>query len=128
MKIEHIGLQVPAPAAAAAWYVANLGFRVVRTAGPPGHAHFLADGTGETLLEIYNNPAVPVPDYASTDPLVIHIAVLVEDVPAAAEKLVVAGGTLDGEIGSSDAGDEFAMVRDPWGLTFQLMKRAKPLL
>ena len=128
MKIEHIGLQVPDSAAAAAWYVEHLGFRVVRTGGAPGHARFIADEKGETVLEIYNNPTVPVPDYASMDPLIIHIAVLVEDLPAAVAKLLAAGGTPAGEIDGNDAGDEFAMVRDPWGLTFQLMKRAQPLV
>jgi len=128
MKIEHVGLQVQDPVAAATWYVENLGFHVVRTGGAPGYARFLADGTGETMLEIYCNPAVPVPDYVSMDPLIMHIAVLVEDVPAAVEKLLAAGGAPAGEIDGNDVGDEFAMVRDPWGLTFQLMKRARPLV
>ncbi len=128
MNIEHIGLQVEDSAAAADWYVANLGFRIVRSGGAPGYARFVADEDGETLLEIYHNQSLSVPDYGAMDPLIIHIAVSVEDVPATAEKLIAAGGTLVGEIGGNDAGDELAMIRDPWGLTLQLMKRAQPLV
>jgi len=127
MRIEHIGLQHPDPAAAAEWYVEHLGFRVLRSGPPPADARFLADGAGATVLEIYHNPAVPMPDYAAMDPLVLHIAVCVDDVAAAHARLLAAGAARATDITRTEAGDEFAIVRDPWGLPLQLMHRAKPL-
>ncbi len=34
--------------------------------------HFLADGSGRVMLEMYNNPAATVPDYNAMHPLVLH--------------------------------------------------------
>jgi len=41
MNLEHLGLNYHDPVAAAAWYVKNLGMKVTRKFGPPGHGHFL---------------------------------------------------------------------------------------
>ena len=127
MKIEHIGLQVPEPVAAAEWYVKHLGLRIVRRTGPPTHTHFLADDSGQTLIEIYNNPKAGVPDYPAMDPLILHLAVRAEDVKAARAKLLAAGATAVGDITVTDAGDELAMLRDPWGFPIQLARRKTPM-
>ena len=128
MKIEHVAFQVQDPVAVAQWYVENLGFRIVRAGGPPGYGHFLADEKGETVLEIYNNPEIPVPDYATMHPMTLHLAVIVEDVPAAVRRLVKAGASKEGDLLTTPAGDKHALVRDPWGFCLQLMHRAQPLL
>ncbi len=127
MRIEHIGYQVPDPVAAAEWYVKHLGFRLARSGGPPANARFLFDSAGATMIEIYNNPAVGVPDYPKMDPLILHIAITVEDVRGVMKKLLAAGATPAGDLTTTDLGDEFVIVRDPWGLPLQLMKRAKPI-
>ena len=51
MKIEHVAWQVADPVAAADWYVAHLGMRIVRDGGAPANVRFLADETGRVLLE-----------------------------------------------------------------------------
>jgi glyoxylase I family protein len=128
LKIEHIALQVPDPVELAEWYVANLGMRVVRSFGAPAHARFIADGDGQTVLEVYSNPKASLIDYRKLDPLHLHIAFAVEDVAATRQRLLAAGATPEGEVSITNTGDTLAMVRDPWGVPVQLVKRAKALL
>jgi len=77
--------------AAAAWYVKNLGMKVTRKFGPPGHGHFLADAQGRMMLEFYLNNTVPVPDYPSLNAFSFHVAFQVDDVAATRERLLQAG-------------------------------------
>lgn len=128
MKIEHIACQVEDPAAAADWYVKNLGFTIKRKHGEPAHAHFLADSTGQVMIEIYNNPAAPVPDYNSMDPLVLHLAFVSNDVDADRQMLMDAGAKPEGDAERTPGGDRIAMLRDPWGFPIQLCKRAEPMV
>ena len=127
MKIEHIAVVVRDPVGMAEWYVENLGFRVLRKAGEPTHARFIADEAGRVVLEVYNNPKVDVPDYASMDPLVLHVAFSADDVGGARRRLLSAGASPEGDLTVTEAGDELAMLRDPWGLPVQLVKRREPI-
>lgn len=127
MPIEHVAFNIADPVAAAAWYTAHLGFRVLRYSGPPNHGYFLADAGG-AVFEFYNNPAVTVPDYASIHPLVVHIAFAVDDVPRAFSRLCAAGATPFDEPAANPDGDMLALLRDPWGLPLQLVQRRTPLL
>ena len=52
MDIEHVALNVADPAAAAAWYVAHLGMRIVRRAGGPTNTHFIGDSSGRVVLDV----------------------------------------------------------------------------
>jgi catechol 2,3-dioxygenase-like lactoylglutathione lyase family enzyme len=125
MKLEHVALLVADPAAMADWYVEHLGMRVVRSGDAPGHARFLADADETSVLEVYAGTH-PVPDYAAMDPAVLHVAFRPDDLPATRERLLGAGATPVGEVVVTPAGDQFAMVRDPWGLAVQLARRARP--
>ena len=80
------------------------------------------------MLEVYHNPPDAVPDYASMDPLVFHIAFMVDDVEGTCRKLVAAGATVYSEATITDSGDKLAMLRDPWGVPIQFLKRADPML
>jgi len=80
------------------------------------------------MLEIYHNPPDAVPDYASMDPLLFHVAFMVGDVEAVREKLIAAGATPVGEVSTTPTGDEIAILRDPWGVAIQFVKRAEPML
>jgi catechol 2,3-dioxygenase-like lactoylglutathione lyase family enzyme len=128
MKIEHVGLNVPDPAKAAEWYVANLGMKVVRAGGEPAHARFLADDSGKVMLETYHNAKAPVPDYASMDLLVLHVAFLAEDVPGTYRRLLSAGARPLSPPETLPNGDRIAAVRDPWGLPVQVVKRAESMV
>jgi uncharacterized glyoxalase superfamily protein PhnB len=127
MIFEHAAWQVADSAAVADWYVAHLGMSVVRTAGPPGNARFLADTTGRTVLEIYTSPAAPITDHAANHPLVLHLAFAVEDVKAERDRLLAAGATVNDDVDVTPAGDTMAMLRDPWGFPIQILKRKNPM-
>ncbi|MFN8459564.1 MAG: VOC family protein [Anaerolineae bacterium] len=128
MKIEHVAFNVPDALKAAAWYVEHLGMQIVRANSEPPYIHFLADSAGQTVLELYSNPIAPIPDYAGIAAFTLHIALVAEDIAAERARLVAAGATADGETTTAPNGDQLAFVRDPWGLTWQLAKRVKPLL
>jgi len=128
IRIEHVALNVKDPVAMAEWYCRHLGMRIVRKGPAPANARFISDAGGNTMLELYNNPPDAVPDYASMDPLVLHIAFMVEDVKGIREKLIAAGATSIGDVSTIPSGDEIAMLRDPWGVAIQFIKRAEPML
>jgi glyoxylase I family protein len=128
MRVEHIAFQVKDSAAVADWYVKNLGFRVARHAGGPGNTHFLVDDVGHVVIELYNNPTAPQPDYASMHPLLLHVAFAVDDIAAAYQRLLAVGATSFSPPETASSGDQFAMLRDPFGLPIQLVRRQTPLL
>jgi glyoxylase I family protein len=129
MRVEHIALNVHDPNAMARWYVDHLGFTIKRRVMEPPWAHFLVDEHGTFMLEIYGNQNFPIPDYAATPPATLHLAFLADDIEAEIARLVRAGATLVGNgVVSLPGGDAMAFLRDPWGLTLQLVKRAQPML
>lgn len=126
MEIEHIAFNVADPVALADWYVRHLGLRVARHIPEPNQTHFLADSSS-TVLEIYHNPPDQVPDYAAMDPLLFHLAFKSDEPETDARRLIQAGATRVGEV-RPDATSLILMLRDPWGIAFQLCKRSQPLL
>lgn len=128
MNIEHVALQVPEPVAMAEWYVQHLGCSVARSGGEPSFVRFLMDGSGSAMIEIYRNPRAPVPDYCSMDPMLIHVAFLSDDLAADRDRLVAAGASIAEDLVTTPAGDEVLILRDPWGIALQLIKRAIPML
>ena len=127
MKIEHFAYQVDDPAACADWYCKNLDFSVKRSIDEPVSVRFLADSSGDVMLEIYNNPKVSTPDYASMDPLLLHIAFCCDDIDGTVKRLTSAGATI---VSGPELinGDNLAMLRDPWGLAIQFTKRKEPMV
>ena len=128
MKIEHIALNVPDPAAIADWYVANLGMQVVRQSGAPTYTTFLADSDGDTVLELYHFDGAPLPDYAAQDPMVLHLAFSSTNAVEQAKELAAAGAQLQGDPRATGGGDTLIFLRDPWGIALQLVERSRPLL
>lgn len=127
MRVEHVAFQMPDPRAAADWYAAQLGFRLVKAWDEPPYGRFLVDAGGAVVLEIYRNDAAPVPDYAATDPLCVHLAFVAVDLEAERDRLLAAGATLAQEVYETPSGDRIAMLRDPWGFPLQLVNRAVAL-
>ena len=128
MKVEHVAFLVDDPNAVADWYCKNLGMKVVRKGDPPALMRFLADEAEETMFEIYTNPDIATPDYASQHHLVLHLAFHAKDIEADRDRLLAAGATPVDEITLTPAGDKLAMLRDPWGLALQLASRKTPML
>jgi catechol 2,3-dioxygenase-like lactoylglutathione lyase family enzyme len=124
MKFEHAALNVPDAKAMAAWWIEHCEMRNVRAEdGPP---FFLADASGRTILELYSNEAAPIPDYAAQHHLSLHIAFAVENADATRDRLIAAGATLVSDAQRPD-GIRLVMLRDPWGVALQLVKRKTPL-
>ena len=109
------------------WYVEHLGLTVKRRLVEPPYTHFLADESGTIMLELYRQNA-PTLDFPQTNVMSLHIALVSQDVQADVQRLEKAGAKLDGEIQTFPAGDCYAMVRDPWGITLQLVSRAQPMI
>jgi len=128
IRLEHVAINVENPVEMAQWYCLNLGMKIARKGPPPVNMRFISDAGGNMMLELYHNPPDAVPDYASMNPLTLHIAFMVDDVEVTCRKLVAAGATVASEITVTDSGDELAMLRDPWGVPIQFLKRAKPML
>jgi glyoxylase I family protein len=128
VKVEHFALQVPDPVAMAEWYVNHLGCSIARSGGEPAHARFLMDTAGSVMLEIYRNPKVSVPDYSRIDPLLLHLAFVSVNLPNDRDRLVQAGAKVVEDFSTTPAGDQLVMLRDPWGVSLQLVKRAVPML
>ena len=127
LNLEHVALNVADAAAIAAWYVKNLGMRIVRQSNVAPFIHFVADAGGRTVIEFYSNADDPIPDYRSMHPLRLHVAFAASDPDAAREALIAAGASFVDET-KRDDGTRLIMLRDPWGLALQLCKRATPLL
>jgi glyoxylase I family protein len=127
IRIEHVAFNVADPVAAAAWYVQHLGMRVARHGGGPTEIHFLADAAGASVVELYRNPAAAVPEYAAMHPMQMHIAFAADDPDAEAARLQGAGAVLEDTSDLPD-GSRLVMLRDPWGVPVQLVRRATPLL
>ena len=119
MKLEHIGFNVAEPQKVMDWWCAHLGFTQT-------HPAFIVDSTGQMAIEFYRNDAAPIPDYAQTSPLTLHVAFLSEDVDGDAARLVAAGATLLESV--HKPGFDMAMLRDPFGMAVQFVTRATPVL
>ena len=128
MYFEHTALNVPDPRAMAAWYVQHCGLHIVRSIDKPPYMHFLADASGRVILEIYNNPIAPVPDYSQQHHLILHVAYAVEDAGKAKDKLLEVGATLISDSGVAEDNTRLVMLRDPWGIALQLCQRGTPLI
>lgn len=123
MKIEHFALNVPDPVAMADWYVTNLGMSIVRQQKEPPYMTFLADDSGQMMIEIYRNPAAEVPDYKNQDTLIVHLAFVSVDPKGDKLRLQKAGAREESD-DITAAGDHLIMLRDPWGIPIQLCKRS----
>ncbi|MBN1788393.1 MAG: VOC family protein [Sedimentisphaerales bacterium] len=127
MQFEHFGINVPAGTQMAEWYVKNCNMKIVRAMPEANQTYFLADEKGRVCMEIYTNPGAPVPDYSSQHPLCFHIAIAADDPVAMKDKLTAAGASVFEELNLED-GTCIITFRDPWGVPFQLCKRAKSMI
>jgi glyoxylase I family protein len=126
MRLEHFALQVPEPVAMADWYVKHLGAKVARAGGPPQNGRFLT--VGGVMFEIYNNPAVTMPDYSKTEVMQMHLAFMSENLKADRDRLVQVGARVIEDVYSTPEGDEIMILRDPWNVPIQFVKRKQSML
>jgi len=125
--LEHMAIDVADPLATAAWWCENLGFTITKQKDDETHTTFLVDASGRVAVEIYRARTKPVlPDYPSMDPLTLHFGFTSKDVDADIERLTKAGATL--VVHEKAPGFDGAMMRDPWGIAIQFVKRDQSVL
>lgn len=127
MKLEHVAINVPNVQEFVKFFADNLGMRVVVSNNTSPFIHFIADEAG-SMLEIYSNPDVPMPDYSAIHPTNLHLAFSSNDIEADRARLLAAGAEAFGEIITTPAGDKLAFFRGPQSVPFQLVQRKKPLI
>jgi len=127
MKLEHVAINVPDVQAFVKFFVDNLGMRVVSSNPNPPFMNFVADEAG-SMLEIYSNTDVPMPDYPNIHPANLHLAFSSSDIEADRARLLAAGAEAFGEIATTPTGDKLAFFRGPQAVPFQLVQRKKPLI
>ena len=120
MTFEHVALNLADYEEAADWYRANLGMTTVREV--PGKMIFLADEAGTVVFELYSNPEAPHLDPHRMHALTLHVAFAVDDVEQEARRLVESGCSITDPV-KSVGNDTLAMLRDPHGVSIQLVHR-----
>jgi predicted enzyme related to lactoylglutathione lyase len=80
------------------------------------------------MLEFYTQTRFAPPDWGARDRMQTHLAFLTGDLDADRDRLVAAGAAVEGDPVTHPNGDRLLFMRDPWGLAFQLVRRAAPLL
>ncbi len=128
MIIEHIAWQVEDPESFSQWYSENLGMKLIRRGDPEAQALFLGDSGGKTLIEVYRNKRLAVPDYPAMDSLQIHLAFAVENIETEVSRLRSKGAGIESTPKLLASGDKITMLRDPWGFPIQLVQRAEPMI
>lgn len=125
--LEHPAIDVADPVATAKWWCDNLGFTMTRQKDDPSHTTFIVDASGRVAIEMYRAQTQPTPpDYFSMDPLTLHFGFTSKDVDADIERLTKAGATLISH--DKNPGFEGAMLKDPFGISIQFVKREQSVL
>jgi hypothetical protein len=110
----------------AAWYEQHLHCSIQFSSGIAGNGGcFIADSSGETILELYKIPSVEPLATVQSTPLQVHIAFKSADPFADSIRLVDAGATFIEGINSKSDEDVIVLLRDPWGTYIQLVQRAR---
>jgi len=129
MKIEHFGLIVPQPLSMARWYEEHLGFQIKRSGGDDTEGvAFVADSSGQVMLELFARRDTPPLDFPALAPLQVHIAMLSDDPVADCDRLQEVGAVMLEDNLGRGSGDRLILLRDPWGVVIQLVKRKTPIL
>ncbi|MBI5722431.1 MAG: VOC family protein [Planctomycetes bacterium] len=127
MRIEHLALNVADPAGMADWYCRNLGLKIARSGDGEIPVRFIRCDGG-MMLEFYRNNQTEKFDLPAVAPAALHLAFEADDVAGKAAAIVKAGAAMQSDVQTTADGDIVAMLRDPWGLPVQIVRRAKPML
>lgn len=127
MKIEHFAVNVEDPLAMSDWYTQHLGLKIVLQIKEKPYKTFMADSSGNVMIEMYKDASKGILPYKNMHPLTLHLAFVSENPDDDKKRLIEAGATLvsDDLLGEEE---RLVMLRDPWGVAIQLCKRGKPLL
>lgn len=128
MRIEHIGFLVSEPISIGNWYKEYLNLKIIKSFGNNEEgAVFLKDAKTGTILEFGKFKETLNFNYNELKPLQIHIAIECQDPLELAKKLESAGAMIIGESPKAEVKNERILVKDPWGITIQLINRINKL-
>jgi catechol 2,3-dioxygenase-like lactoylglutathione lyase family enzyme len=129
MRLEHVGILVKDAFAMADWYEKHLGFRTLRKGtGPVTSGVFVTDDAGKVALELITHKEIAAPDYAGLSALQMHLAIVSVDPDEDRTRLEKVGATFIEETPMAQPGEKLYLMRDPWGVALQLIKRNAPLV
>jgi catechol 2,3-dioxygenase-like lactoylglutathione lyase family enzyme len=128
LYFEHLALNVADSPAKARWYKDNLGMIIMREGPAPVSRFFIADGGKNMMFELYQNKDIPVVNFDTVSYQTFHIAFMVNDIKEVKETLIAAGAKMAEDAKQTPSGDTVMMLRDPWGLPIQFVKRVNPML
>jgi uncharacterized glyoxalase superfamily protein PhnB len=128
MRLEHLALMMEDPIAAVKWYVENLGFTILKEMDSSPYHHFIIDSSKCMIIEIFLIPDKKIINYKAVDPAIMHLGFNVQNIKETYKRMIGKGATIVNELSNNENGDSVAMLRDPWGVPIQLIKRKKSLL
>lgn len=124
LTLEHVRLNVADAAAAARWYVENADLEILP--GAPTGVVYVADKDRNFMFE-FSEVAGLKTNYADIPVDGFHLAFEGHrTIEAVAEKMLAHGARPEGVIYRNQIGDYVLNVRDPNGLTVQLLHRVHP--
>jgi predicted enzyme related to lactoylglutathione lyase len=123
MKIEHVGFLVEKPVSMGNWWVANLGFNIVRQSGNDEEGVTFVKDNADTIIEFGKMKSEKSFNFTDTTPLQVHIAIDCENPELEAKRLVKAGAGPVEDPEKYNRTGEIVLVRDPFGAVIQLINR-----
>jgi len=127
MKFEHFAINVEDPQKMSLWYEVHLGLKPVKKMTEPPYMTFLADDSGSIMIEIYANPKGETLKFQELHPVAVHLAFVSNNPTEDKNRLINAGASPVSDDVLED-GSRLVMLKDPWGFSIQLCKRAVPML
>ena len=125
---EHFAMNVVDSRKEAKWYADNLGFVILQEGSAPGYGMFISDAGKNMMFELYQNKNFPMINFDSVSYQTFHVAFVVHDIQTVKDALVAAGAKVAEDMKKTPSGDDVLMVRTPWGLPIQFVKRANAML
>jgi catechol 2,3-dioxygenase-like lactoylglutathione lyase family enzyme len=124
LRLEHVRLNVADAAATARWYAEHADLEILP--GAPAGLFYVADKDHNFMIEFSAIPGLKT-NYADVPVDGFHLAFEGhKTIEAVAERLLAHGARPEGEIYRNKIGDYVLNVRDPNGVTFQLLHRVNP--
>lgn len=125
---EHIAFNVVDPQRMTNWYFENLGMKIVREDTLSNYTSFSSHENKNMLVELFHNKTYPLLDTNTMNILAMHIAFTSNDLRTTRNALIAAGAVLVEDVRTSGDGDEILLLKDPWGVPIQFVKRNNPMV
>ena len=125
---EHFAINVVDSREISKWFAKNLGMIVLRDGKAPAYGMFIADAGKNMMFELYQNKDFPMVNFDSVSYQTFHVAFVVHDIQIVKDALVAAGAKVAEDMKKTLSGDDVLMLRNPWGLPIQFVKRVNPML